>query len=69
MDDELFPLVDGRDADVVWAFVALVDKVAIQQDFLARICPNINPRNQPFEETETLGKTFSTTTWATLHNT
>ena len=27
MDDELFPLVDGRDADVVWAFVALVDKV------------------------------------------
>ena len=23
MDAELFPLVDGRDADVVWAFVAL----------------------------------------------
>ena len=27
MDAELFPLVDGGDADVVWAFVALVDKV------------------------------------------
>ena len=27
MGAELFPLVDGGDADVVWAFVALVDKV------------------------------------------
>ena len=27
MDAELFPFVDGRDADAVWAFVALVDKV------------------------------------------
>ena len=27
LEAELFPLVDGGDADAVWSFVALVDKV------------------------------------------